>query len=55
MWESPGRSGDFLKWSDCFELVCKVKRIKDKAAYLPLQLDGPAFEVYHQLPNAEKK
>lgn len=53
-WSSVSKSGDLLRWLDRFQLICRLRKIKDRAAYLPLHLDGAAFEVYHQLTDEEK-
>ena len=53
-WSSVSKSGDLLRWLDRFQLICRLRKIKDRAAYLPLHLDGAAFEVYHQMTDEEK-
>lgn len=48
-------SGDFTEWLDRLELVATLQKVEDKASFLPLFLAGPAFAVYQQLSDAEKK
>lgn len=54
-WENVAKSGDLLRWLDRFELHCTLRKVKDKASLLPLHLDGPAFEVYHQLSQGDRR
>lgn len=59
------RSGEFIKsydgslevatWLKKVKLVARIKGVKDLAAFIPLYLEGPAFEVYDQLTDKQKE
>lgn len=59
------RSGDYIKpydgsteiatWLKKVKLVARIKKITDLAAFIPLYLEGPAFEVYDQLSDKAKE
>ena len=49
-------SGDFAKWVEKLELVAELQELTDKLpSIFPLLLDGPAFAVYKQLAEADRK
>ena len=47
-------SGDIAKWLERVEMVARLQDVKDLATFVPLFLDGPAYDVYSQI-SAEKK
>lgn len=46
--------GDISLWLEKLELVAKLKKIEDLAVFVPLFLNGAAFDVYQQLTADEK-
>ena len=47
-------SAEVSSWLKKVKLVAKLKKINKLAAFIPLFLEGPAFAVYDQLPDASK-
>ena len=47
--------GDITLWYDKLELVIALKGIADEAKFVPLLLEGPAFDVYQHLSDDNKK
>ena len=45
---------DVIQWLDKFELVAKLRDIKDPETVLPLFLEGPAFAVYSEMDESSK-
>lgn len=50
-----GTSGDVACWLKKVKLVAKLKKAGDLASFIPLYLEGPAFEVYDQMEETEKE
>lgn len=48
-------SGEFTVWVEKLELVAQLQDITDKLKFIPLFLAGPAFAVYQQLSDDNKK
>jgi hypothetical protein len=46
--------GDVCLWYEKLELVMTLKEIPDPAKFVPLFLEGPAFDVYQQLTPDQK-
>lgn len=42
-------SGDVGTWIKKVELICRIKKVDDEAAFIPLYLEGTAFTVYDQM------
>lgn len=47
-------SADIATWLKKVKLVAKLKKVEHLEAFIPLYLDGPAFEVYDQLEDKVK-
>ena len=48
-------SGDVATWLKKVKLVAKLKKVADLATFLPLYLEGSAFEVYDQMAERDKE
>ena len=48
-------SKDVVEWLAKVELVCKIRKIKELSAVIPLRLTGGAFAVYLQLSDGDKE
>ena len=46
--------GDVTNWLKKAKLVARLKKIVDLATFLPLYLEGPAFEVFDQKIEVDK-
>ena len=49
------RSGDISEWLEKVELVAELQGIDNLETFVPLFLSGPAFAVYKQLSEGERK
>ena len=47
-------SGDFSRWLQRVELVAGLQGVADLARFVPLFLQGEAFDVYDELTASEK-
>ena len=47
--------GDIVEWLNKFELVAKLKEIKETENIVPLFLEGSAFAIYNELSDSGKK
>lgn len=47
--------GDVVEWLNKFELVVKLRHIKEPATVVPLFLEGSAFSIYSELSDSQKK
>lgn len=54
-YEDAQTSGDIADWLERLELVAQIQKITELTAFLPLFLHGPAFAVYKQLDDDQKK
>ena len=52
--EFDGASSDVVEWVEKFEMVCRLRGIRDMQNVIPLRLTGGAFAVYLQLSEAQK-
>ena len=50
-----GTSGDVATWLKKFKLVARLKRVETLSAFIPLYLEGNAFEVFDQLEEDDKE
>ena len=48
-------SGDVVEWLNKFDLVVKLRDIKEPETVIPLFLEGSAFSVYNELSDRNKK
>ena len=48
-------SGDVSAWMKKVKLVAKIKKIRDLSEFIPLYLDGQAFDVYDEMPDGDKE
>ena len=46
---------DVVVWLDCLELMVKLQDITNLAQVIPLFLAGPAYDVYTQLPEGDRR
>lgn len=53
--ESVERSGDICEWLEKLELVARLQNVTQLESFVPLFLAGPAFAVYKQLADEDKK
>ena len=49
-----GTNGDVSNWIKKVKLVAKLKKVTELASFLPLYLDGDAFEVFDQMNEEDK-
>jgi len=47
--------GDVVNWISKLEMVARLRGISDLANFLPLFLEGPAFDVYSEMEESAKK
>ena len=47
--------GDIVEWLNKFELIAKLREIKETESTVPLFLEGSAFAIYNELIDSGKK
>lgn len=52
--EFDGKSADVVEWIEKFEMVCRLRGIRNLQDIIPLRLTGGAFAVYLQLSETQK-